>query len=175
MDALTPVVVTRRPNVDEAMTAFMPIALARPAIATYRVIVFILGAILVAFGIVSVFYMRDYLFGPICIVVGVFFLTMPLFAIRNAVRRLVLSSAKRLIDTHEVMTISSAGIDSKSDNATSHFDWSALSMAQRVPTGLIYRVGGTTYYVSASEFASTAEFDRAIAIVRGGTGATFVG
>jgi len=173
MDALTPVVVTLRPNVDEAMAAFMPIAMQRPSVATYRVIIFVVGLILVAVGVLMAIYERSYFLGPLWIVVGAFFLIRPLFAMRNAVHRLVVASAKRLTDTHEVMTISSAGIDSKSDVASSHFDWAALSMAQRMPTGLIYQVGGTTYYVSASEFASKAEFDRAVAIVRGGIGSKF--
>jgi hypothetical protein len=173
LDELTPVVVARRPNVDEAIAAFMPIALQRPAVATYRVLVFAMGLIIVAAGIATLVYGRQYLYGTVWIVVGAFFLTRPFFAMRNAVRRLVVSSAKRLTDTHEVMTISAAGIDAKSDNASSHFDWSALSMARRLPTGLVYQVGGTTYYVSASEFASVAEFDRAIAIVRGGVGSNF--
>src|SRR5215469_3246616 len=118
MDALTPVVVTLRPNVDEAMAAFMPIAMQRPSVATYRVIIFVVGLILVAVGVLMAIYERSYFLGPLWIVVGAFFLIRPLFAMRNAVHRLVVASAKRLTDTHEVMTISSAGIDSKSDVAS---------------------------------------------------------
>ncbi|HEY7993265.1 MAG TPA: hypothetical protein VID24_03610 [Candidatus Eremiobacteraceae bacterium] len=36
MDALTPVVITRRPNVDVALRALMPLVTKRPTTITYR-------------------------------------------------------------------------------------------------------------------------------------------
>src|SRR5690242_11701937 len=115
------------------MAAFMPIALQRPAAGTYRIAVFLLGLVLAGYGLLSLVYQRDYFFGLLWVAVGAFFLTLPILAIRNAVRRLVVASAKRLAESHEVMTISSSGIDTKSDNASAHFDWAALAMARRVP------------------------------------------
>jgi hypothetical protein len=131
----------------------------------------VVALVLIAYGVQAVTGEHDYLFGPVWIAGGAAVLILPLISVRSAVRRLVVTSAKRLADTHELLTISASGIDAKSDHAFAHYDWEALSMAQRLPTGLTYQIGGTTYYVSASEFASVAEFDRAIA--RAGVGANF--
>jgi hypothetical protein len=173
VDALTPVVVTRRPNVDEALRALMPLVTKRPTTITYQLVIVVLALALVAYGVQAVTGEHDYVFGPVWIAGGAAVLVLPLLSVRSAVKRLVVTSAKRLVDTHEVLTISASGLDAKSDHATAHFDWAALSMARRLPTGLIYQIGGTTYYVSASEFASVAEFDRAVAIARAGVGANF--
>jgi len=151
----------------------MPLVTKRPTTITYRLVVVILALALVAYGVQAVTGEHDYLFGPVWIAGGAAVLVLPLLSVRSAVRRLVVTGAKRLVETHEILTISASGIDAKSDHAFAHYDWAALSMAQRLPTGLIYQIGGTTYYVSASEFTTVAEFDRAVAIARTGVGTNF--
>lgn len=151
----------------------MPLVARRPTTVTYRLVIIVLALALVAYGVQMVTGERDYLFGPVWIAGGAAVLVLPLLSIRSAVRRLVGASAQRLVETHEVLTISASGIDTKSDHASAHFDWAALSVAQRLPTGLTYQIGGTTYYVSATEFESIAEFDRAVAIARAGVGTNF--
>jgi len=110
-------------------------------------------------------------------IVGTFF---AVFACALAVMwplRFPAAMAKRIEKTlaaepgERVLTFSTNGVDSKTPHSAAHVDWTAVKGARTVPEGLLLHIGRTNFFVSKRNFASQAEYERAVELIGGKIGA----
>lgn len=176
MDALTPVIVNRQPDPEEALRVMTPIVLRQTGIVVWRVICGLLGVAMLAFAAITFFSSTpDYVFGTFFLAFGVTLLIAPPFSVRRMVKRRIVDELNRAGGARGSLTISEAGIDVQGAHSNAHFDWSALTEARRIPEGILFRIGRIWAYVAVREFDSDPDFERALALFRSGLGAKFAG
>ena len=117
-----------------------------------------------AFGFWLIFVRQQY-------VVGTFFAVFACALLVMWPLRFPAAMAKRIEKTlaaepgERALTFSTQGVDSKTPHTEAHVDWTAVKGARTVPEGLLLHIGRTRFFVSKRNFASPAEYDRAIQLI----------